>query len=924
MARKPAPPPESYSHEGASRLNQPTVESAPLLSEQDRVPRPFNVERRDTGTAAAEASAPRKERPEPVLCWDRQGATSAADDDHRFAGLPLYTREKVNPLSMIHQLRKPDAAEAAPSLFDDFDGLPDGAFEWEFYQHPGNWQNRLIHGDSSEVMQSLIARDGLAGRVQMIYFDPPYGIGFKSNFMTATDLLETKDDASGVPVGDTTPLRAFRDTYRNGIHSYLDEVHERLVLFRELLTESGSLFVQIGDDNVHRLAVLCDEVFGAENRVATITWRSTTGSSARTLPESASYILWYTRDKNHVKFRQLYETLDRKELLEMWTYAGRVELADGTTRGPTSEERRDPEACLPEAARLYSWVALSSQGASTTGRTCDYVYKGVTYHPGSIRHWCVSTPEEQTRTSGPEAHANGAAESPPGGGDSGVCGLDRLAQLGRLEGTSGSDLRWKWYEDEMPGRRIDNVWPQQRQARNKRYSVQTHQGLVERCILMSTDPGDLVLDPTCGSGVTAHTAERWGRRWITIDAGRVAIAVARRHLLTSTYPWYRTLDGGNDPGAGLDTETMQRVSAATLAYDTVDDPKNTIHLVDRPKEEKGRSRLTGPFTVESHSPYMHLPFSDPAGGWSDDPSDTSGGPSDLGLDPTEDETGAGRPARSSGRARVAASDIGTAAGQDAERLLEALTAGAVRDVNGRELLQVTEVTPWPDGRLVSHEADCARPGREGRLVAAIVLAAPDATVGAAQVAAAAAEARRGRADISDLIVVAPAFENNVPESAGPLTVHKVVASRDLQIPGLARDGGSPTLTLLGEPDVDCETDADGNLVVHLDGFDTYDPVTGELRHSRPDADVDCWMIDTDHDGTAFFPRLIYLPGYKRGDAQIKRLLKAFGRERDTEAAEALCGLSSQPFSAPPPPNNIAVKIITRTGAEMTTTITPPR
>ncbi|MYB25558.1 MAG: site-specific DNA-methyltransferase [Acidimicrobiia bacterium] len=498
------------------------------------------------------------------------------------------------------------------------------------------------------------------------------------------------------------------------------------------------------------------------------------------------------------------------------------------------------------------------------------------------------------------ARVNGAADSAPAGAESEICGLDRLAQLDRLLGTGNegsSSLSWKQYEDEVPGRKLDNVWRETTQiGKGKRYSVQTPAKLIARCILMSTDPGDLVLDPTCGSGVTAHTAEQWGRRWITIDAGRVAIAVARRHLVTSTYPWYRTLDGGNDPGAGLDTETMQRVSAATLAYDTVNDPENTIYLVDRPKVEKRRSRLTGPFTVESHSPYVHLPFSDPH---ADEPADRF----PAGGTPT--------------------SDIGTAAGQDAERVLEALTGGPVRDVNGREVLQVTEVTPWPDGRLVSCEADCTRPGREGHLVAAIVLGAPDATVGAAQVAAAAAEARRGRADIADLIVVAPAFENNVPERAGTVTVHKVVSSRDLQIPGLARDGGSPTLTLLGEPDVDCETDSDGRAVVHLRGFDTYDPVTGELRNSDPASDVDCWMIDTDHDGAAFFGRLIYLPGYKRGDAQIKRLLKTFGRDLDPEAAEALCGLSSQPFEVPQPPNNIAVKIITRTGAEMTATITPP-
>ena len=899
MARKPAPPPESYSHEAASRLNQPTVESAPLLAEQDRAPKAFTVERRDTGVPAGEAGAPRAEQPEPVLCWDRQGATSAGEDGHAFAGLPLYTREKVNPLTMIHQLRKPDPAAAAPSLFDDFDGLPEDAFEWEFYQHAGNWQNRLIHGDSAEVMQSLIARDGLAGRVQMIYFDPPYGIGFKSNFMTATDRLETKDDASGVPVGDTNPLRAFRDTYRNGIHSYLDEVHKRLVLFRELLTESGSLFVQIGDDNVHRLAVLCDEVFGAENRVATITWRPTGASSARTLPESASYLLWFAKDKDQVKFRHLYEPLTRKEILEFWSKSfsqPQLELADGITRSLTHAEDNDPDALLPDDARTFRTMPLSSTGASTTGRTCSYEYEGVSYHCGDARHWRVSPPAERKHSIDNTTRVTGVSPAPPSGA-AGVSGLDRLAELGRLHGTGeGGSLTWKWYEDEVPGRRIDNVWHQVLKTSNKRYVVQTAIGCVERCILMSTDPGDLVLDPTCGSGATAHTAEQWGRRWITIDAGRVAIAVARRHLVTSTYPWYRTLDGGNDPGAGLDTETMQRVSAATLAYDTVNDPENTIYLVDRPKVEKRRSRLTGPFTVESHSPYVHLPFSDPH---ADEPADRF----PAGGTPT--------------------SDIGTAAGQDAERVLEALTGGPVRDVNGREVLQVTEVTPWPDGRLVSCEADCTRPGREGHLVAAIVLGAPDATVGAAQVAAAAAEARRGRADIADLVVVAPAFENNVPERAGTVTVHKVVSSRDLQIPGLARDGGSPTLTLLGEPDVDCETDSDGRAVVHLRGFDTYDPVTGELRNSDPASDVDCWMIDTDHDGAAFFGRLIYLPGYKRGDAQIKRLLKTFGRDLDPEAAEALCGLSSQPFEVPQPPNNIAVKIITRTGAEMTATITPP-
>ena len=334
MARRssgPPRPPGSYRHERASRVYQPTAETAPLMDDDQRQPKEFTVTRVDTRLPVDQATTDRSAQPMPRLAWDRQGHTSADDGPHRFAGTPLYTREKINPLTMIDQLRRPDAGVPL-NLLDDFNGLPADAQKWEFYQHSGHWQNRLIHGDSAEVMQSLIARDGLAGQVQMIYFDPPYGIKYNSNFMTATDKLETKNDDTGIPVGDTLPIKAFRDTYKNGIHSYLDEVHERLVLFRELLADSGSLFLQIGDDNVHRLAVLCDEVFGEDNRVATITWRPTGGSSAKTLPESASYLLWYAKNKEQLKFRQLHEPLSRSEIVEHFAWQAAVELEDGTAR----------------------------------------------------------------------------------------------------------------------------------------------------------------------------------------------------------------------------------------------------------------------------------------------------------------------------------------------------------------------------------------------------------------------------------------------------------------------------------------------------------------------------------------------------------------------------------------------------------------
>ena len=849
MAKKQSKrPPSTYRHETASRPNQPTIETSTLMDNETKAPKPFTVEPAPHELVPTEAATTDKsDEPQPRLAWDRQGNTSTEDGPKEFAGTPLYTREKVNPLTMIEQLRKPDAGVPL-NLFDDFNGLPPDAQKWEFYQHSGHWQNRLIHGDSSQVMQSLIARDGLAGQVQMIYFDPPYGIGFKSNFMSATG----RTDATDIPVGDTAPIQAFKDTYRNGIHSYLDEIHERLTLFREMLVDTGSLFVQIGDENVHRAAVLLDEAFGAENRVATIPFATASNSTSKTLSSVADYLLWYAKDKQQVKYHQIYERLTRAEKVELFSSYAMVELADGTTRSLTPEERADPDRCLPKGARLYQRRTLVSQGHSTTGRSDPYRWQEHEWPCPPGMHWSVS-----------------------------MEGMDRLSELGRLDAAStNAQLRWKRYEDEIPGRRINNLWYRQMYASNKRYVVQTANPVIERCILMSTDPGDLVLDPTCGSGVTAHMAEQQGRRWITIDAGRVSVAIARRHLLTAVHSWYRTIDGGSDPSVGFEVESIQNASTATLAYDTVDDPENTIHLVDRPKEDKKRKRLTGPFTVESASPFTYLPFD------SDEPQPK---------------------------------DLGAASGEDAERLLEALVGNPICDSSGVAVLEVSEIAAWPGGQLVTHEADCTSPGRQTRLTAAVMLAAPDVTVTADQIAAAAAEARRGSSDISDLIVVASAFDNNAPHAAGTVTVHKVATALDLQIAALAGGPDSGALTLLGEPDVRCNTTDDGNLVVTLAGYDTYDPAKGNVRSSLGD-DVDCWMIDTDHDGTAFFPRLVYLPAHKRGDTNIKNLIKALGRDLDPEAEKVLCGLESQPFSPPRGNNTVAVKIITRTGAEMTAVV----
>ncbi|MCY4371837.1 MAG: site-specific DNA-methyltransferase [bacterium] len=485
MAKKKPPPTAHYTHDSAERTNIPTSETQALLPDEEQQPQTWTTRRR-------------KGEP-PTLAWDRRRKPD------EFDAYPLYIREKVHPGAFVKSLQSfgPDQR----GLFEDFNGLPpDASYEW--YRHTGNWQNRLIHGESARVMASLAQREGLAGQVQMIFFDPPYGIGFKSNFQVAVRQRETKENRQGLPA-DPKMIRAFRDTYERGIDSYLDQMLEKLTLARDLLTESGSVFVQIGDENVHRMAVLLDEVFGHENRLATIPFATSGSASSKTLPSVADFLLWYAKDRSHAKYRQLYEPLDRVGKIKHMSSYVMVEEAEGTTRKLTGEERANPDL-LPDGARLYRRMRLTSQGRSTTGRSESYVWNGVEYPCPETRQWAVS-----------------------------MEGLDWMAELGRLDSANPtSELAWKWYEEEIPGRRINNIWHQQMSTSDKRYVVQTADSVIERCLLMATDPGDLVLDPTCGAGTTAFAAEKWGRRWITCDTSTVSVAVARQRLTTAIHPFW--------------------------------------------------------------------------------------------------------------------------------------------------------------------------------------------------------------------------------------------------------------------------------------------------------------------------------------------------------------------------------------------------
>ena len=836
-----------YEHSSASRSNLPTEESEPILDQAQKSPKPYE---------------PRARRSEPpALAWDRETGIQSATS---IAAPPLYISEKIHPGSFIQTLtREP----SQPGLFDAFNGLPQGRERYEWYRHRGNWSNRLIHGESARVMASLLEREDLAGQVQMVFFDPPYGIGFNSNFQVSTRNLDRAADRPGSIPYDTRTIRAFRDTYERGIHSYLDQIREKLVLARDLLADSGSIFCQIGDENVHRMALVLDEVFGHENRVATIAFATSSSSSSRTLPSVADYLLWYVKDRSLVKFRQLYEPLTRAEIVKHFDWHAMVELQDGSERDLSSSEKADPDGLLPSGARIFGRSTLQSLGRSNT-RTFDYLWNGNLWTCADTLHWRVSAQ-----------------------------GLDHLAESNRLSAArTNSILRWKLYEDEVPGRKIHNLWFRQMSAFDKRYVVQTADSVIERCIQMTTDPGDLVLDPTCGGATTAAMAERWGRRWITCDTSPVAITIARQRLATSTHPYWILQDsfegaakeqelGGEplartegfdvDPTHGFVYERVPKVSAAILAYDQEVDP---ISLVDRPFAARRVTRIASAFTVESESPHSYIP--------TDDHRDDS-------LTPTP-----------------------IAHGEFLRRVVDALLATTVRSPRGGgEELQIVDCETWPGHAhsLVSHRVRF-QAGAGDERTGTLCIAAEDSTVTEAMIRACAIESAARVPDATVAFVIGYAFEAlSGEEEFGKLRVVRVNMNRDLQIGELTDSSTDHAFVMIGQPEISLSDHEDGRISVRLMGYDTFDPRTGNVSSGGPD-DVACWMVDTNYDRISFFARRIHFPGAV-DDRQVKKLKREIGPVLDKIAWDAAFSTESAPFNTPST-GVIAVKIVTTTGADM--------
>ena len=510
----------AFTHDAERRANIPPAELEPVLHPEDR----------ETIRAAYKRRNPDLD---PQLVW--RGKDVADWSDVVVDAPPIYLQEQIHPKALIENLRRRARAGdggsgSGPSLFDHFGVTEEDAeAEVEFYRHSKRWSNRMILGDALPVMASLAEREGLKGQVQAIYIDPPYGIRFNSNFQWSTTSRDVKDGKLEHLTREPEQVKAFRDTWRDGIHSYLTYLRDRLTVARELLTESGSCFVQIGDENVHRVRALMDEVFGEENFVVMINYVTTSGFPSKALTRVGDHIVWYAKNSDDLKYRQLYEMKgagDESAKEYKWLF-----MPDGTTRNLTPEEYSGQKP-IPEGGKRWRYGPLTSSGASDAG-TVDYFHDGRVFHPGKGNHWKV-TPR----------------------------GLDTVKKSGLLIARRNS-IAYFLFAENYPVKPITNNWSDTKwgfDAASKMYVVQTNSKIIEKCLLMTTDPGDLVLDPTCGSGTTAYVAEQWGRRWITIDTSRVALALARARIMGAKYPYYLLADS---PGGQAKEAELSRTPPST-------------------------------------------------------------------------------------------------------------------------------------------------------------------------------------------------------------------------------------------------------------------------------------------------------------------------------------------------------------------------
>jgi len=932
---------ETLKHDEAKRKNIPSVEQQSIATQEHIAPRQVRY--------------PRNTDLDPQLVW--RGKDEQDWSDLVVNAPPLYIQEKVHPKVLIDDLlrttkeREHEAGQSTADLFSDFNGIPKGADKTEFYQHDQNWTNRMILGDSLQVMASLAEREGLRGKVQCIYFDPPYGIKFNSNFQWSTTSRDVKDGKADHITREPEQVKAFRDTWRDGIHSYLTYLRDRLTVARDLLSDSGSIFVQIGDENVHRVRAVMEEVFGEENFCRVITIRKTAGDTTQILTSQTDYILWAAKKKDSIKYRPLFLTKE-VGLGAGDQYDKKLHSESRCFARLSPEEVKRP-ALVTKDWLIYRTADLRRAGFSSTA-TVDIEFHGRQFHPGQIRQW----------------------KTPPSG-------LIRLRNADRFE-LVGNTLEYRRYFDDWQVTDLTNLWLDAGGSGfgdEKVYVVQTITRVIQRCILMVTDPGDLVLDPTCGSGTTATVAEQWGRRWITIDTSRVALALARARIMGARYPFYLLADSAagqlkeaevtrtarstqpvhGNIRHGFVYERVPHITLKSIANNAEIDviwdkwqatleplreklnaalktnwqeweiPRDadgkwpeatkTTHadwwqariarqkeidasiaakaefeyLYDKPYDNKKSVRVAGPFTVESLSPHRMLGVDE-----NDELIDT------LNEDPAEY----------------------TARQSFPQMILDNLKTAGVQQAHRADRITFTSLTPWPGEGAVCAEGRYLEGDVEKR--AGIFIGPEFGTVQRSDLVEAAREC--GDAGFDVLIACAFNYEAHATEFSklGRIPVLKARMNADLHMAEDLKNTGKGNLfVIFGEPDIDILSPegkslkvvnggketypvAEGaKLKIKVNGVDVFKPQTGEVISDGADG-IACWFIDTDYNEESFFVRHAYFLGANDPYSALKTTLKA---EIDPEAWATLNSDTSRPFDKPKS-GRIAVKVINHLGDEV--------
>ena len=929
---------------GDTRTNIPTEELREFIPDEDEDVRDF-------------VRWPRDPALDPQLVW--QGKDALDGDDLVVPVVPVYIQEKIRPRAIIEDLRRNGQREDAQlDFFADFNGIGSLERKLEFYQHDQHWSNRMILGDSLLVMTSLAEKESLRGKVQCIYLDPPYGIKFGSNWQVSTRKRDVRDGRAEDTTRQPEQVRAFRDTWQLGIHSYLTYLRDRFTVARDLLSDSGSIFVQIGDENVHRVRAVMDEVFGPENFCAMVPFQKTARGSTSFIAADLDYLAWYSKQRESVKYRPVKVPRNFAQL-KSYRYAAKDMLSP--VRRLTEKEKQNPSLVPSEETVLQ----VSFLGSQDPGRADDRIYtcQGRSYDVGAHRHWKAANP----------------------------VGLDRLDKAARIY-PLGSQLNFKRLVTDSGYADIGVLWSDVGSAGYsntdpKVYVVQTDVNVIKRCILMTTDPGDLVLDPTCGSGTTAYVAEQWGRRWITIDTSRVALTLARTRLMAARYPYYHLADtpegrtqeakvsglpAGDGPTSGdirqgfvykraphiqlrhianneeIDViwkrfqERLEPLRAALNAAlgeawqeweipreagadwpapavaahgqwwtqrlarqreidESIGRNSESEILYDQPYEDAKRVRVAGSFTVESLSPHRMIAADEDA--------------------PASVREAAADPVRPDFAATI----------------IENLGRAGVQNTKRDERLVFVRLDPRTGDPWIHAEGEYQE--RDGRKCRVAVSIGPEhGTVGAEQVERAARAAIRGIG--YDLLVVcgfafdahagektlefAPASSDGndrgggfaVAESErqyGKLPVMLARMNPDLAMGDelLKKTGAGNLFTVFGEPDIKIEATPDGEIVVEIRGVDVYDPTSGEVRSASTD-EIACWFIDSAYDEQSFFVRHAYFTG---ADKPYDRLQRALRAEIDEDAWASLYVTRSRPFPVPPS-GKIAVKVINHYGDEV--------